>query len=284
MITGSFARNILAGIQNAASRYFSSPYKKANINWFQLKVLKHLPAGKLRHHTLQGKKVFYINPQEFLHGLEEIFIEEVYLQNLSPNAHIIDCGSNIGLSIIYIKQLCPGATVIGFEPDEKNYDLLKKNLHSFQLTNVILHKAAVWTENKPLQFSVTGTMGSSISSTTTAETLTVEGIRLKDLLTKKVDFLKIDIEGAEYDVLKDIEPELNNVHNLFIEYHGTFAQNNELTEMLSILVNSGFNYYIKEATSIYNYPLTREKNNSIPFDVQLNIFCTRPSKPLLQNL
>lgn len=279
MITRSFTRNILTGLQKATSRYFSSPYRKVNINWFKLKVLKHLPAGKLRHHTLLGKKLFYTNPQELLHGLEEIFIEEVYQQQLPLDAYIIDCGSNIGLSIIYIKQLCPTATVVGFEPDEKNFDLLQKNLQSFQLTNVILHKAAVWTENKLLQFTVTGTMGSSISSTATAKTIPVEGIRLKDLLIKKVDFLKIDIEGAEYDVLKDIEPELKFVQNLFIEYHGSFSQNNELTDMLSILVRSGFNYYIKEATSVYDYPLTREKDNSIPFDVQLNIFCLRSTKP-----
>jgi FkbM family methyltransferase len=279
MVTGSFTKNILTGLQKATSRYFNSPYKKVNINWFKLKILKHQPAGKLRHHTLHGKKVFYINPQEFLHGLEEIFIDEVYLQKLPQNAYVIDCGSNIGLSIIYIKQLCPSATVIGFEPDEKNYDLLQKNLQSLQLTDVILHKAAVWTENKLLQFTVTGTMGSSISSTATAKTIPVEGIRLKDLLIKKVDFLKIDIEGAEYDVLKDIESELKFVQNLFIEYHGSFSQNNELTDMLAILVRSGFNYYIKEATSVYDYPLTREKNNSIPFDVQLNIFCTRKIRP-----
>jgi FkbM family methyltransferase len=277
MITTSFAKNILAGFQKATSRYLSSPYKKVDLNWLQLKVLKHLPSGKLRHHILHGKKVFYINPQEFLHGLEEIFIHEVYLQKLPPDAYVIDCGSNIGLSIIYIKQLCPGATVVGFEPDETNYDLLQKNLQSFQLTDVVLYKAAVWTENKLLQFTVTGTMGSSISSTVTNETITVEGIRLKDLLIKKVDFLKIDIEGAEYDVLKDIEHELKFVQTLFVEYHGSFSQNNELTDMLSILVKSGFNYYIKEATSIYDHPLAKQKNNAISFDVQLNIFCTRNS-------
>lgn len=277
MTNNSFFNNILQGINSAANRLIHNPYREINISWLKLKVLKHLPAGKLRHHNLFGKKVYFINPQEVLHGLEEIFIEKVYQQKMPSDAYVIDCGSNIGLSIIYIKQLCPSATVVGFEPDQKNFDLLQKNLQSFGLTNIIIHKAAVWTENKPLEFSVTGTMGSSISSTTSAETITVEGIRLKDFLVKKVDFLKIDIEGAEYLVLRDIESQLNFVQSLFIEYHGTFAQNSEFIEMLSILINSGFNYYIKEATSIYDYPLIREKNSSSPFDVQLNIFCTRPS-------
>ena len=40
--------------------------------------------------------------------------------------------------------------------------------------------------------------------------------------------MKLDIEGAEYKVLKDIADNLGNVNNMFIEYHGTFDQNNEL--------------------------------------------------------
>jgi FkbM family methyltransferase len=274
-MTNSYIRNIFKGIQLAASRLLHSPYRKVNINWFKLKALKHLPTGKEREHILFNKKVFYLNPQDFLHGIKEIFVEEIYKQQLPANAFVIDCGSNIGLSIIYMKQICPTATIIGFEPDQKNYDLLIRNLQSFQLTNITIHKAAVWIQNGPLQFTDTGTMGSSISTAETEKTITVEGMRLRDLLTKKVDFLKIDIEGAEYAVLKDIEPALNLVQNLFVEYHGNYSQNNELTEIFSILVKNGFNYYIKEATSIYDYPLTREKKNATPFDVQLNIFCTR---------
>ncbi len=278
MTSKSYLRNIVRGSQLAAAKLLRSPYRKVNISWFKLKALKHLPAGKEREHTLFGKKVSYLNPQDFLHGIKEIFVEEIYKQRLPNNAYVIDCGSNIGLSIIYIKQICPTATVVGFEPDQKNYDLLIRNLEPFGLTNITIHKAAVWTENGPLQFTDTGTMGSSISQTETEKTITVEGKRLKDLLNKKVDFLKIDIEGAEYAVLKDIEPELKHVQNLFVEYHGNYSQNNELTDIFSMLVNSGFNYYIKEATSIYDYPLTREKKNPTPFDVQLNIFCTRNEK------
>ena len=94
-------------------------------------------------------------------------------------------------------------------------------------------------------------------------------------LQKQVDFLKIDIEGAEYEVLKDIEPQLQNVQNLFIEYHGTYEQNKELVEMLTILETNGFSFYIKEATSIYDHPFSKQKRPVHNFDVQLNIFCIR---------
>ena len=199
MSNNSFFNNLLKGVNHTVNRFIHNPYREVNISWLKLKILKHLPAGKLRHHNLSGKKVYFTNAQEFLFGLKEIFIDKSYYQQLPPNPVIIDCGSNIGLSIIYIKKLYPGATVTAFEPDEKNFELLQKNINSFQLNNVTLHKAAVWITNAPLQFSVTGTMGSSIStSAENGKTVTVQGFRLKDILTRKVDFLKIDIECHEY--------------------------------------------------------------------------------------
>ena len=90
-----------------------------------------------------------------------------------------------------------------------------------------------------------------------------------------MDFLKIDIEGAEYQVIKDISDKLHFVDHLFLEYHGTFGQNAELSELFTLLVKAGFSYYIKEATSVYNNPLDPHKTPGISYDVQLNIFCLK---------
>lgn len=270
-----FIDNISNGVKHAFNRAFNNPYKEVNIGWLKFKILKHLPAGKLRQHRLFGKNLYFTNPQELLHGLEEIFIEKVYLQQLPKDAFIIDCGANIGLSVIYLKHLQPEATIVAFEPDEKNFDLLQKNIASFGLTQVQLRKEAVWISNEQLQFAVTGTMGSSITTNTATNSIAVQGARLKDILNRKVDFLKIDIEGAEYEVLKDIASQLHVVSNLFIEYHGTYSQNNELLEMLSLLTQNGFDFYIKEAAPIYEQPFTHQKNPAWNFDLQLNIFCVR---------
>ena len=104
---------------------------------------------------------------------------------------------------------------------------------------------------------------------------TVEAVRLKEYLNQKVDFLKIDIEGAEYDVLKDIQPNLHFVQSLFLEYHGMFSQNKELVEILDIITKEGFHFYIKEATSVYDHPFLRSTETKKDYDVQLNIFCIR---------
>jgi FkbM family methyltransferase len=210
-----------------------------------------------------------------MHGLNEIFIEEIYKQSLPPNPYIIDCGANIGLSVIYLKQMFPDATIIAFEPDEENFYLLQTNIKSFNYENVQARKEAVWIENTTLQFANEGSMSSRIRTEVSDNTVLVKAIRLKDYLDRTVDFLKMDIEGAEFQVIMDITEQLQHVNNLFLEYHGSFSQNNELNSIFSLLVDKGFSYYVKEATSVYDHPFIRQKKENIHYDVQLNIFCFR---------
>jgi len=271
----SFIKNSWLGLQKKINSLFTNPYKEVNLNWLKLKYYKHLPTGNLRKHSLKGKYIYFYSATELLHGFKEIFVEKIYKQTLQEQPYIIDCGANIGLSVIYIKDQYPEANIVAFEPDEKNYELLSKNIASFGYTNVIARKEAVWIENTTLDFSSDASMSSKIESSGSANTNKVKAIRLKEQIDRKVDFLKIDIEGAEYAVLKDIEPTLHWVNNMFIEYHGKFSQNHELVEILSIINKSGFQFYIKEATSVYDHPFIIPKTSNLSFDVQLNIFCTR---------
>ena len=275
MLDKSFFKNLSKGVHKRISILFNNPYKEVNVNWIKLKYYKHLPPGKIRTHKLFNNSLYYYSSTELLHGLKEIFIDNIYKQKLSDKPYIIDCGANIGMSVIYLKQQFPQAEIIAFEPDETNFKLLNKNVESFNYSGVKLYKEAIWNENTTLLFSNESSMGSKIDLTNTSNTISVKAVRLKDFLSRKVDFLKIDIEGAEYVVLKDIAEDLHMVENMFLEYHGTFAQNNELVEMINIVNSAGFNFYIKEAASIYETPFNRSKNPNTPYDVQLNIFCFR---------
>jgi FkbM family methyltransferase len=179
------------------------------------------------------------------------------------------------MSVIYLKQQFPLAEIVAFEPDETNFELLTKNVASFGYSGVDLHKEAVWNENTILLFSNESSMGSKIELDNTENTKEVKAVRLKDFLNREVDFLKIDIEGAEYAVLTDIGEDLKYVKNMFLEYHGTFDQNKELVEIINIVKTAGFHFYIKEAAPIYPTPFYRTKNPNTSYDVQLNIFCFR---------
>ena len=272
----SLLSNIVKGVSDRVSKSFKNPYRDLNINFLTLKYLKHLPPGKLKEHKLKDGTISYSNAQELLHGFDEIFIQQLYKIELEPNCYIIDCGANIGLSVIYLKQLFPAATILAFEPDDHNFSLLSRNVSSFKFDNVELKNEAVWNENTTITFTNEGSMSSKVDQKANAGKK-IKASRLKDFLNKKVDFLKIDIEGAEYAVIKDVQEMLFNVQNLFLEYHGSFNQNNELVDIFNILCNSGFQFYIKEATPVYRSPFfdAFQKSEKRDWDIQLNIFCFR---------
>ena len=274
--TNTFYKEILRGIRYRSKKILKSEYSKVNMNWFYVKYLKHLPPNRIHSHKLFGHKTFFYGGREYLHGIHEIFIEEVYGQKLPENANILDCGAHIGLSVIYLKKICPNANIIAFEPDEHNYELLQKNIQSHHLKNITIKKEAVWIANMELNFIQNSSMGSKIELNENSHDTKVKAVRLKDLLNKKIDFLKMDIEGAEYAVLKDIENELHFVSKMFIEYHGTFDENNELIEILKIIEVSNFRFYIKEAAVIFESPFMA-KSEKTHYDVQLNIFCFKSS-------
>ncbi|HEX8332170.1 MAG TPA: FkbM family methyltransferase, partial [Segetibacter sp.] len=246
-----FVTNILTGAYKKLTATFNNADKKADLTWFKTKYLKHASPKREKIYRYKKNNIHYSHPIELLHTLREIFIEEIYRIELPPKALIIDCGANIGLGIIYLKEQYPDAHVIAFEPDENNFELLKKNIASFKLQNVDARKEAVWIADSELHFSNDGTMGSRIELSGTGDTRKVKAIKLASLLNNKIHFLKIDIEGAEYTVIKDLKDSLSNVENVFLEYHGDFSQNNELTEIFNIMQGAGFSYYIKEAAEIY---------------------------------
>lgn len=262
------------GLFSFIKKRLHNPYAKIGLTSPEVKTIKHLSEGKLRSWRIAGSPIWFYSPFELIHGINEIFIDEVYKQPLPSNAFILDCGANIGLSVIYLKKICPAAQIIAFEPDPINFDLLQKNIRSFNLDNVELKQSAVWKENTRLNFNISGSMSSGLHANSD-RSIEVTAIRLKDFLSREIDFLKIDIEGAELEVIRDVENVLTCVKTMFLEYHGRFDQNKELLELLEIVHKAGFEFYLREAAPIYTTPFSRKRLGALPYDIQLNIFCFR---------
>jgi len=256
---------------------FTSPYSKIGITWVQEKKIKHQLYNKPGEVTIHGIKVQYQHPVELIHALKEIFFGEIYkFRTRNEQPVIIDCGANIGLSTISFKLQYPQAEIIAFEPDIFNFELLKINTTSF--ANITLFNQAIWDKEELLEFDMSGTMSSNTDTAfQSKKSQTIQAVPLKTFLNRKIDFLKLDIEGAEYRVIKDCIDELKNVQNFFIEYHGYFDNTKELNELFDILIQSGFMYYIKEADNIYANPFYITKRRT--FDLQLNIFAFRDIPP-----
>lgn len=227
---------------------------------------------------LFGKNLSYSNRFWFLHSMREIFIDRTYeFRSSTESPVIIDCGSNIGLSVIDFKRQYPKARIIGFEPDARNFELLTRNIRAFGYDDVELLEKAVWTSDTTLAFDESdNSVGSKLATSSNSKnSREVEAVALASYLRdRQVEFLKMDIEGAEYDVILSCREYLDNVRNLFIEYHSFPGQPQRLNEILTILTNSGFRYYIKEAWVNRKRPFSLHE--STLFDLQLNIFAYRP--------
>jgi FkbM family methyltransferase len=248
----------------------------AGLTWFSIKKLKHDKSDHLKVHRSKIGDLYYTQAQQLYHGLQEVLVDEIYKVNLASNARIIDCGANIGLSVLYFKSICPSAHITAFEPDRHNFELLTKNCIVNNLKQVNLVEAAVWKENTQLKFIAQGGMDSKISEGA-EEGILVKAYSLIDYLQDPVDFLKLDIEGAEFEVLKNIEEYMDKIATLFIEYHGSFSQTNELIAILDMVQKAGFYVYIKEACNVYPTPFYINSKHT-QFDVQLNIFCRRTTQ------
>ncbi|PQJ32176.1 hypothetical protein BST92_09675 [Nonlabens arenilitoris] len=205
---------------------------------------------------------------------KEIFEQEIYKfssENKSP--YIIDGGANIGLATIYFKKLFPKSEILAFEPDTQIHAVLKKNIESFGLQNVTLIKSGLWNKCETLNFYNEGADGGLIDTdgknSGSFESINVES--LLPYLNRNVDFLKLDIEGAESVVIKDIESSLDNVNRIFVEYHSFVQQTQNLGEIINILENSGFRLHVNAPGLSSKQPF-QSLNIYNGMDMQLNIY------------
>lgn len=270
----SIVKNIINGVSKSIGRIAGNPFKELNISWLDLRMLKNRPRQPLYKQRFLNGFISFNSVPEFLHGINEIFVDNIYkLETGNKRPIILDCGGHIGLSAIYFKRQHPNALVTVFEPDAGNFEFLKNNLVSQGYGDVVLRSEAIWKENTTLVFNSETSMSSKIVTSKEKSGVNVKAIRLRDLLNTEIDLLKLDIEGAEYEVLKDIKDKLYLIKNIFIEYHGLFAQQDELMQILQWVIDAGFNFYIKEAHNVYPQPFSRQLNEANHYDVQLNIFC-----------
>ena len=97
--------------------------------------------------------------------------------------------------------------------------------------------------------------------------------RLRDYLTQRVDLLRLDIEGAEVDVLLDCADLLGEVRNLAVDYHSLFNRPQRLDELMGLLTRAGFRMHFLAASQSPSPLLYRTVQGGM--DAQLHIFAFR---------
>jgi FkbM family methyltransferase len=213
-------------------------------------------SGKSSFKTrLFGKKWVGLDPQTVNYVFKEVFINEEYrIENLSTSPLIVDCGSNIGTSLLYFKKLYPESKIIGFEANPIVYSLLEQNITYQELSNVEIHPVALFDKETELIFytgsSNQNLMGSLFKKRGGANEVNVKTKLLSQFLLPydKVDVVKIDVEGAEWNVLTDLTSSnsLQKVQNFLIEYHLNMpGEQGKLSQFIKIFEDHGYKYSIK---------------------------------------
>jgi FkbM family methyltransferase len=206
---------------------------------FTYKLLKKIGLDKafllLINMPKQGYKFFCrINRDDFLFMTNhENEIMKYFIPNEGEN--VVDVGAHIGLySLIAAKRVGSSGKVIAIEPDPENFKILKKNILLNQLTNVEPLECAVYSAKEKLKlFLPELDQGRTIFNTVmqdragmSSNFLEVEANTLDNILSEysmhRVNYLKIDVEGAELEVLKGAVNTLssNKDLTLLIEVHG----------------------------------------------------------------
>ena len=214
----------------------------------------------------------------FLFQHQEIFADKFYeFQTDQPQPVILDCGANVGMSLLYFKEIYPQARITAFEAEASIAALLRDNLQANGISDVEVIDKAVWIDDQGVEFGSEAADSSSIFSES-GQKKRVPSVRLRDYLEKeaRIDFLKIDIEGAEIDVLTDCADALGNVQNLFVEFHSYLGHSQSLASVVKVFETNGFRYYVGTNQHRKRPFVNHRYRNNDTMDLQLNIFGWRP--------
>jgi len=193
--------------------------------------------------------VSYKNSEEFHVLKNEVFTQNAYyFESTNPQPVIIDAGAHIGLTTLYFKKLFPAAQVIAIEPNPYLLPLFEENMNQNGLADVSLFPVALAEESglkqlfidqTPDEWWSTGSFEDGAwNKQQISKSIEIETVPLTDFLSRPIDFLKMDIEGAELAVLNAAASKLHVIKQMMIEFHPTGSQ--QLSQLLELLQEAGF--------------------------------------------
>lgn len=154
---------------------------------------------------------------------------------------ILDCGANIGVTTLHYKRLYPKAQITAFEPDPLFAPILRRNLARNGASDVQVVESAAWTRTGTAPWITEGRDGSRLAVNRDAGTVAVSTVDLAEYLAGGVDLLKLDVEGAEFELLPHLAPHLEAVQNVVVEVHITDQSRYvQLARLLDTLAGAGF--------------------------------------------
>ena len=164
---------------------------------------------------------------------------------------VIDVGGHIGLFTLYASQFCKTGSIFTFEPVTENFELLYENIKSNNLKHVKSFNLAVSNSNSPVQLYLNEDFAGHSMYSKSPQSITANSISLKQIFDDNnidhCDFLKLDCEGSEYEIIKNLPSHyFQKIQKMIIEYHMADTHPELLDELIKILKSQNYKLEIKK--------------------------------------
>ena len=228
-----------------------------NENVFDFSVIK-------KHKLKNENESFYYFVLPEIPETDNIYLS--YLK-LKANDVVLDIGSFTGHTAYrFAKAVGENGLVISVEPDATNFELLQKNIENLKIKNIKTINKALWKEKTILEFLTEGAMGSTLNilnnltrkhkNLIKIETTTLDEIAQNYNLSR-INAIKMDIEGAEYEVFSNIDSFLNKYtpEKIIMDIHPNSKGKVDVNYFKNILNSHNYKCQLIEITDNGQYPM-----------------------------
>lgn len=199
---------------------------------------------------------------------------------------VLDIGAHIGYyTLLASKRVGPHGKVYAFEPDPHNFSLLKKNIKTNNIKNVVLVNKAVGDKDTTTHFYLNPTNtgdNRTYKNDNPSKRITVQQIKLDGFITEPVHVIKMDIQGSELKALEGMKRLLakNPYLTIFSEFwpEGLLNNNSDPKKLLQILNKNGYSVTIVDDKKMKKTKTTFDKLLRLVESKQLydtNLLCTK---------
>ena len=209
-----------------------------------------------------GVRLYTRRNRTDFHMIDEIWAFRKYDYfgyRVAPGDVVVDIGANIGLFSVYAAKVCRAERVISFEPFPENFEMLRKNAEQNQLDSITCVNQAV-AGNRGMRTLIldstdagSHSLVSGVATAPTGRSVKVDCCTLDEVFQRfalsRIDYLKMDCEGSEYEILENAVSRLGQIRRISMETHTTPDRKAEDLEKL--LCGHGFTVRRIDGSRLY---------------------------------